>query len=42
VVYFSRKQSRRIKAMKHEDIWLIVVVGFSILWVILMGAGMLG
>lgn len=28
--------------MKMEDIWLVIVVGFSILWVVLMGSGMLG
>jgi len=28
--------------MKPEDMWMLIVVGFSILWVILIGMGLLG
>lgn len=30
------------KAMKQEDLWLVIVVGASIVWVILIGVGILG
>lgn len=30
------------KVMKKEDMWMLIVVGASIIWVILIGMGLLG
>jgi len=31
-----------VDEMKSEDIWLLVVLGFIILWLVLLGTGVLG
>jgi hypothetical protein len=31
-----------VKPMKKEDMWMIILVGFSILWVTAFGIGLFG
>jgi hypothetical protein len=38
-------ESKRVEGectMKKEDVWMIVLVGFSIIWVALFGMGVFG
>lgn len=34
--------NKEMMAMKKEDLWMVIVVAFSILWVVFMGIGGLG
>lgn len=36
------KHQKEDRKMKKEDIWMVVVVAFSIIWVIALGLGLLG
>ena len=38
----SRCQPKGDVAVKKEDIWMVVLVGFSILWTLLFGLGLFG
>ena len=40
LILYSNRQG--VLVMKKEDLWMIILVGFSILWVTAFGVGLFG